>query len=289
MAKIQTFVQDDDAIKQSYRHKLYVEGSTDFDVTALKQLFATHSDFNIEISQLGKSDNVFAAAKCLFIDHPSYYFLIDRDFADDKDVEDSWQNFPNPSTNNLLIWRKRELENYFIDFAYISKSRYIKSKCNEDIIKEQILKNAKSILYSDVTQRIISTFKTCAKKKVQQFLNKDDAIKFLAESMAEMKNNCTIPSEEDLINKFNETLNQYTDGSDSLEYGKGNWINLISGKEIMLNVFNNCFDVKGDSGQIPFTPRDKNKKIVEDLLKNNLTEQPSDFQELIKLIPNITK
>ena len=47
--------------------------------------------------------------------HPTYYFLIDRDHHDIDFINRSWYNFPDPNTHNLLIWRKREIENYFLE------------------------------------------------------------------------------------------------------------------------------------------------------------------------------
>ena len=289
MAKIEKSPISDDAINQSLEHKLFVEGSDEFDVKVLKQLFESHSDFNIEVIQLGKSKNVSSAAENLYPSHPNHYFVIDRDCLSDEKVEESWNNFPNSNTNNLLIWRKREIENYFLDPKYIVKSRYIKPKCD---IEKEIINNAQERLFSDIANRLITEHEHCfkkgANKKLEPSLSREKTFDLLVARIIELKKNCSIPDKEQITDalskRFNEILVQYTKGGEQLELNKGSWLDLISGKEIMNTIFNNCFDVKGDSGQIPKSPKEKTKKIVEDLLKQDIDAQPKDFRDIVEII-----
>jgi hypothetical protein len=105
-------------------HKVFVEGSNDeeIDPIVIKELLRINGLTQVQVLVMGGCDNVRSAAQALFHEHPSYYFLIDRDDQDAQTVENYWLNFPDPATHNLLIWRKRELENYFIDPSYLQNS-----------------------------------------------------------------------------------------------------------------------------------------------------------------------
>lgn len=107
-------------VRQSARHTLFVEGARDdaFDPTVLKRLFGM-----ITVKALGPSHHIRAAAEAMYAHHPEHYFIIDRDFHDDTDVERTWSRFPDPEFSNLLMWRRRELENYFIEPAYLRRHR----------------------------------------------------------------------------------------------------------------------------------------------------------------------
>ena len=102
-----------DAVRFDARHVLFVEGggAEAIDPTVLRALLGSL----LRIEPLGASFSVTSAAEALHPFHPDYYFLIDRDHHDDDFVERSWANFPDAGSQNLLVWRKREIENYFLD------------------------------------------------------------------------------------------------------------------------------------------------------------------------------
>jgi hypothetical protein len=97
-------------------HTLFVEGSGSdpLDEDILKSYLQGIKRFSIEIKSLGGNSEIKSAASALHAHHKNYYFVIDRDYYNDNEVEKTWLNFPDETKNNLLIWRKRELENYFI-------------------------------------------------------------------------------------------------------------------------------------------------------------------------------
>lgn len=101
---------DAEEVRQAARHTLFVEGSSDeaIDPQVLDKLLG---DVTIQIKTLGPSSHIRSVAEALHKHHPYYYFLIDRDHHNDIEVERCWERFPDISTCNLLIWRRRELEN----------------------------------------------------------------------------------------------------------------------------------------------------------------------------------
>lgn len=278
MTKFQTYPTNIDTIDQSFEHTLFVEGKKDFDSTVLQNLLA---DIPINIQSLCSCKHINAAADALYDSHKKYYFIVDRDYKEIEDVEASWDNFPDENTKNLLIWRKRELENYFIEPDYLAKSKYIKSDCTIENIKEVIINTAQNILYYDVAKRIISTFKPCSNEDFQQSSDRNECFQQLVYTIKKMHENCTIPDEDELSRKFEEYLSKYTGGCENLNYDNKNWLNLISGKEIFDEVIKQCFMVKGTNNKIK-QGNDAKKEIIKDLLKKN--DQPNDFKQLVKII-----
>ena len=123
-------------VKQNSQHVLFVEGrgSDSFDPRVLDELFGGMT----KIETLGASYSVKSVAEALHPFHPTYYFLIDRDHHhDDNIVNNYWENFPDPETHNLLIWKYREIENYFLDPDYLvySDFRVVSRGTLEDKIK----------------------------------------------------------------------------------------------------------------------------------------------------------
>ena len=124
-------------ILQNERHILFVEGEVEnsVDPKSLTNLFLNEQTM-ISIKPLKTSSSIKSVAESLYKYNPTYYFLIDRDHHDDEFVEKCWKNFPDPETSNLLVWRKKEMENYFLDPNYISQSMYCVKK---DKIAQRVL------------------------------------------------------------------------------------------------------------------------------------------------------
>ena len=137
-------------IDQGAKHWLFVEGNDNscFDPDVLRTLLKENDLPALNVSALGSCENVRLAAQAMVYQHKSYYFVIDRDGRSDDFVEKSWQRFPDPDTYNLLVWRKRELENYFIDPIYILQSQYLVK--SEDELRSKLLKMAQKRLFLDV-------------------------------------------------------------------------------------------------------------------------------------------
>lgn len=165
-------------IRQSARHVLFVEGASDtaFDPVILRRLVPF-----VDARPMGPSSNIRAAADAMHRHHPDYYFLIDRDHHGDETVEKSWERFPDPEYSNILIWRKRELENYFLDAQYLAKSQFVVSTIDE--IEAVVLKLCQARLYLEAANRVVIALREEAKKKwievfpySDEFLSKDGAL-----------------------------------------------------------------------------------------------------------------
>ncbi len=288
MIKVQTGVRAE-SVRQGAEHVLFVEGEDDnsIDRIVLRTLFQD----KIEVKSLGSSFHIRSVAEALYKHHPNYYFLIDRDHYDDQFVEKSWKRFPDPNSYNLLIWRRRELENYFLIPEYLIKSQY--DPVSLEKLRQTIKSKAQERLYLDAANQVIVSIREKVKENwielfsdVHQFSSKEKTLEILHKKK-EFKSFRTKISrnlqENELTRKFDTTLDQLTRGNTSLEFGKGTWLEQMSGKEIFHTVANQCFKVKDRQGNL-LQGREKWNEIVKDLLKKPLQDQPDDFRELYNLI-----
>lgn len=157
---------------------LFVEGGgTDrFDVRVMKTLF----DGTLEVEPLGPSDGVRFAAEAFRQSYPYYFFLIDRDTLSDDAVEKSWQQFDSHEGKNLLILRKREIENYFLDPEFLSTSRYFSTGLIS--LRKKILCLAQERLYLDALNYVVITLREELKNSrialfsVDKIKNEEDAL-----------------------------------------------------------------------------------------------------------------
>lgn len=272
---------------------LFVEGDEDnaLDPVLLRELLANNGLTNIDVRPMGGCDHVRSAAQALVRHHPSYYFLVDRDDLDDEIVEGSWQNFPDPATHNLLIWRKREIENYFIDPDYLSRSAYL--TVAEAELQERIRGAAQRRLYLDAANLALLAANRALGRPIpasfsdpSQFGTHGDGeqqlthLAAIATRRAEITDLLTTDS---LLARYNEFVGLLTGGVASLVYGQGEWLNRLAGKEIFHAVAGPCFRVQNRDRKV-LQGREQWQELVKNLMRKDLAEQPADFQALVGLL-----
>jgi hypothetical protein len=276
-------------VRQSAKHTLLVEGKGPdaLDPRVLGELFRDR----IRIEPLGASFHVASAAEALHPSHPYYYFLIDRDHHDDEYVERSWQNFPDPDKANLLVWRRRELENYFLIPDYASTCEWL--TVSRDELQTAILRTCQRRLYLDAANRVIVGLREELKQKwietfdkVDEFPDKTAALHKLR-SIAEFKTHATrvknLLTKREVNSRFDKALNELTGNRESLTYGKGTWLEILQGKAVFSAVVNACFKVRNAKGRF-LQGVEARKQVARSLLQLPLEDQPTDFQQLYKLI-----
>lgn len=276
-------------IRQSARHVLFVEGSDQdaIDPVALNVLLENQ----IRVEPLGPSFHIRSVAEGLYRYHPDYYFLIDRDHYDDQYVNRCWNNFPDPQTPNLLIWYRREIENYFLIPEYIVKSKFI--SVSADRIREEVIKYCNQRVYIDAANQVIISIREDLKKNwIEIFTNpndfrtKESAIKKLTEAEEFLSHKKVISNtihKKEIVKRFEKILLNMTDGKNSIEYGYGKWIEMVRGKKVFPNLVTHCFQVTDAKGNL-LQGKQKLNEIVKDLLSKPLNEQPEDFQKLHEII-----
>ncbi len=281
-------------VRQSGRHVLFVEGGGDnpFDPLVIANLFGGIE--NIEVKALGPSYSLRSVAESLYKHHPSYYFLIDRDHYDDSYIEHCWDSFPNPETSNLLIWRYREIENYFLDPTYLMNSRFIVDNVDKDMLEKDIRQLCQKRLYIDAANHVIVSVREELKQTwIETFSNPDEFIsrektlsKLLSADEFNVFNGCvaTKLDRDGIANRFDNILQEMTGGTEGLESGVGKWLMMIRGKKILPQIVNSKhFNVRDQKGN-PLQGRDKLQQVANDLLKQPPDIQPEDFRRLRGLI-----
>jgi hypothetical protein len=286
---------DPTLVNQNAKHKLFVEGkdNQEIDPVAIKHLLENNDLTAIGIESMGGCDNVRSAAQALIYQHPSYYFLIDRDDQSQKTVDKSWQSFPDPDKYNMLIWHKRELENYFIDPEYILQVPEL-LKPDTDI-RQIILNECNGRLFLDAANlTLLSIFRELRKPlSIEHFRNQQEfkdqeagllKLKSLSPRIDERKVSMTAILDENTINgKYQDFIEELSGGCIPLKYSLGSWLERMSGKEVFRVIANRCFLVKDLEGNI-VQGKEQHKAIAKQLVGLPLESQPTDFQKLVNLL-----
>ena len=272
------------------RHVLFVEGSgqDSIDSNALKVLLEN----KIAVKPLGASYHVESVAEALHAHHPRYYFLIDRDHHRNEDfVESSWIDFPDESKHNLIVWKKKEIENYFLDPDYLASSTYC--SVDRDDLEAKILDISKARLYLDVANYVIVSIRESLKQNwiktsanPDDFPNRDVALEKLTSKKEFHQYESDVSEKalpENIERMFDESLESMTGGNDDISIGVGNWMNMLNGKKVLSQVVNSCFTVTANNG-LSLSGSEKLNEVIKDLMGKDSNLLPADFVELRQLI-----
>ena len=283
-----------DAVRFDARHVLFVEGGGDdaIDPTVLRAMLGSR----LRIEPLGASFSVSSAAQALHSSHPDYYFLIDRDHHDADSVEQSWRRFPDAERRNLLIWRKREIENYFLDPDYLAHSTYFSGSVS--LLRKFIVDRAQHRLYLDVANTLIVSLREAIKKNVVQTFTDPASLptrKMALQALTDLRlaDKYRSIADQEMSSKvieeaFDDTLRTMTGQTDGtgaqLRLGAGQWIDMMRGKKLFAEtVGSNLFRVEDRYGNKISGTQARNE-VVRDLLQNREITQPSDFHQLKEII-----
>jgi hypothetical protein len=278
-------------IRLQSQHVLFVEGNdqASIDPKVLRELFDLE---NIRIEPLGPSFSVKRVAQALYSYHPNYYFLIDRDHHDENFVDHCWDNFPDPDKHNLLVWRKHEIENYFLDPLYLSKSSYCVSSQQE--IEKKILEFAGRRLFLDAANYVIISIREELKKNwitkfsnPEEFFSKEEALTKLKNASEFKEHKAEFDrkiSNYELEYRFNNVVEEMMGTADKPTFGEGKWLDMVQGKKVLSQVVNSgCFKIPTKDGST-LSGKEKLNAVAKDLLKKDTVMQPIDFRKLKELI-----
>src|SRR5258708_1342598 len=101
------------SVRQMSQIFLFVEGTnqSSIDKRVIEKIVPDY----IRVEGIGSCYNFKGAAYAFHKFHREYCFIVDRDYRDSGYVSGLWRNFSNIDKPGLLIWKKREIENYFLD------------------------------------------------------------------------------------------------------------------------------------------------------------------------------
>lgn len=274
--------------QQEAAHTLFTEGNErSNDQLILKELLGEE----IRIMGMRASFHVSNVAEALHEYHPTYYFLIDRDCHSDEEVAELWNSFPNPDKKNLLIWRRKEIENYFLIPDFVLKSNYLAIPIQEFIHKLQA--EARKRIFFEAANRVIIMAREKLKRNwirkfngPQGFETKEQAKQKLL-SLTQFRQKLTDDGEflgkENLVWLFEEQIKLLLGESVTCEYGCGRWLELISGKKLFHFMAEQAFIVHDLQGREVYGDQ-KRHAVIKQLMRLGTDELPDDFQQLHKLI-----
>ena len=263
----------------------FVEG--DFDEIVLTELLKTQ---NIDIKKMGAAPNLKSVATSFSKAMPNYFFAIDRDHQSKNEVETTWKNFPDAEKSNLIIWRRKEIENYFFDPEIFCKSNFLNK--SESEIKTKILTIASSRLYYEAARITLSAIRTnyeLVTRDLNKFSDKLDQFKTKEESLDQLVKfsqlnkifeNQANYSKDKIAEIYKQNLDELTGGRSKLEFNQGKWQELMSGKAIFSSLFAEAIDQK----QCPYD-NDGKRKFIHDLFSKD-TQIPNDLRDFRTLVKN---
>lgn len=277
-------------INRGSRHTLFVEGK--FDVDVLSTFFDTHRlAARLDIRSLGSCSNVRAAAEALHAHHPEYYFLIDRDHCPDDLVERSWRNFPDPATSNLLIWRRREFENYFLTPEYLVGSPHL--AVSESTLRATIREACQRRLYLDAVNLVLTGLRDGFQRawiklfqKPDEFPSRDAALARLRalEILSLRRDEFTRAIATDALEtELDRVLTELTGSRPQLDDDHGLWRQRLCGKEVLRVVIEKCFRVR-TRARVLLDGYAREREVARALVQRPLAEQPDDLRALHGLL-----
>ena len=286
MIKVKKKIRPEE-VRTGAEHVLFVEGREGgLDQAVLGALLPY-----LQIKPMGSSFSLRSAAKAFAKHHPKYYFLIDRDHYDDEFVNQRWIDFPNPAEGNLLVWRRREIENYFLDPHFLVKSEFCRTSEGELTTTLEAL--AQKRVFLDVANSVISSVRedqtlswTGPFTQPEDFSSKEKAIGLAIEkALAERSGQVSKMLLKDaLTERFEKSLASMTGGGETLTYGTGQWIEKIRGKKVLSQLLNSGGFTVEDMKSRRLTGKEMEKKIVKELAVKDVDSRPSDLVELQRLI-----
>lgn len=274
-------------VRQRARHVLFVEGNPDgLDVRVLDALLSPL----VRVEPLGPSFSVRSAAQALHPAHPEYWFVIDRDDHDDAAVEATWAAFPDPQTHNLLIWRRKELENYFLEPAWVTQSRWCSA--TPDAITADLVAGAQRPLWVEAANRVLigarNRVKRCPapklKRGVLRAASRAEVLDHLLASpalaaLADAAGEALAP--DAVAAAFDAQCAGLSGGADPLSWGVGRWRDLMGGKALFREMINRWFKVDDLAAPgRPLTGRRAERAVAAELLTRHRDGCPADLLAL---------
>ncbi len=192
----------------------------------------------------------------------------------------------------VLLWRRKELENYFIDPAFVVHSPFFDG--NQQDLNSFLEREATKRVFLDAANyAVIKARDLCRMnwitiaRETEAYQNREAAInKLLSRPEFERKLQADqeLLSKEKLVHLFETRLQDMIAGQERCAMGQGRWLQLISGKKIMKSLFSlSMFNVTDRSGR-SLQGTVKELQIAKSLMKLDEERLPDDFVELRRIV-----
>ena len=190
------------------------------------------------------------------------------------------------------MWRRREIENYFLEPPFLVKSAY----CYDSgtALEATLVEAAQERVFLDVANSVISSVRGEQKRtwinhfsNPAEFASREAAVEQLISQEAFVERSEQVSAmllKEELTKRFEESLAAMTGGGETLTYGTGQWVAMIRGKKVLPRLLNSRGFQVIDARDQRLTGRKMQEEIVRELIKNNVDSLPEDLVKLQKLI-----
>lgn len=260
--------------------RLFVEGELDEVVmrTLLKDV--------LDVVRLNGSRSLKRAAVAFRDVEPGYYFLVDRDHLSDEKVEQTWTSFLT-GNSNVVYWRRKEIENYFLEPAWLAQSSKLEAGFHESDIQKIIQEFADSYKYFFAANRAYSRVKAnfyntglqdCIPYKDDYKDDEQAVLQALKDINFYEPTKSILEAAEwtNIYELYKVELGKYSgaEGANTLEWGRGEWLNLMPGKRILNHLICNsgCFHQGSNV-----------KEVIQDLVRATVKDSlpvPADFTDI---------
>jgi len=292
MIAVQTGVGSEDSLEAA-RYVVWVEGEDEsIDAVVVREVLRGLDRWSGWVKGLGKSSGIRATARAMRAYHPHYYFVVDRDHFADEVVEETWSSFPDRSRDNLLIWRKRSVENYLLDPNILGCSRHLKPGFD---IAGELEKVARKHVFMDIANAVILEVREQLKaewirlfRDPAPFDNKDrawDGLKQRTEWAEKRKAANELLAETTLSDLFDAAHDRFLGSSAVPRHGEGRWRDLMAGKPLYNHLVNRAFEVVDREG-VAVHGRDAQHAVAIDLIASGDC-LPDDFVRLRQFIETL--
>jgi hypothetical protein len=271
------------------------------DVGMLAQLLST---MGVEVQGGGGCDQVATIVQAVRHqgvgiepgrDPARYYAVVDRDHRDDEDVERSWAGGPFADRRYLLVWRRHELENYLLEPGFVCQSRYFRDDRSPEDVAAALVRRANERRLLDAAnltiQRARAAVRTFDVALLRPghggFASASGAERTLlaCPEWAQVRGRLSGAVTEDaLIAGLRQSLRAFTGAGedDELVMGRGRWLDLMFGAELLDGVLCAAFFRVPASGGGYVQGPDLIRAVARDLMRrfDELAYQPADLAAL---------
>jgi hypothetical protein len=280
-----------EAVQQNAQRMLYVEGkSGGLDPQVLR---AVVEDLGWRVEGLGPSQDIRAVARAMHQSHPHYFFIIDRDHHSEAEVEQTWHDFPNTDKHNLLIWRRRELENYFLDAEFLGHSAYLRQDWDSARLAQRIVALVEARIYMDCANLVIAHVREDQKATWIKAFDKPNelatasagrnALLALPQWQGRVAAVGTSVQTTELARRYDVLVGHALGGAERVETGRGQWLNLVAGKEVFHAIVNEACQVRPESGQVVQGAKARHL-VARELLRRKVPDDFGDLKDLLRAV-----
>jgi len=273
-------------VRQGARRRLFVEGKANsLDPAAISAVVGP----SVDVVPLGPCFNVRAAAEALFPHHQDYYFLADRDYTSSDVVDELWLNFPNTVTHNFLVWRKHELENYFVDPSFAIKSSFLKAGKKSAEIERYLEKTFGDRLWVESVNRYIESVRASFRVSLKFFEDSEILAptieKCATMAISRMKAiKFSRPSDKQIKDGIRDAHQLLGGGRPRLQLGVGAWLDQMPAKEVFKGLISRFMAVTDRTGTRLNGVQAENEFVRDLLAAAGATGWPDDFVQLRRIL-----